>query len=75
MPELERQLQEEEKRLNMNQADKRLLREEVAEEEVSEIVSRWSGIPVARLVEGEARETSAPGRNPAPARDRPGGKP
>ena len=53
MPELERQLQEEEKLLNMNQADKRLLREEVAEEEVAEIVSRWSGIPVARLVEGE----------------------
>ena len=53
LPELERQLQEEEKLLNMNQADKRLLREEVAEEEVAEIVSRWSGIPVARLVEGE----------------------
>ena len=53
MPELERQLREEEELLNTGQADKRLLREEVAEEEIAEIVSRWSGIPVSRLVEGE----------------------
>ena len=53
MPELERQLREEEELLNTGQADKRLLREEVAEEEIAEIVSRWSGIPVSRLIEGE----------------------
>ena len=53
LPELRKQLQEEEKLLNKSQADKRLLREEVAEEEIAEIVARWSGIPVARLVEGE----------------------
>lgn len=32
---------------------KRLLREEVTEEEISEIVSKWTGIPVTRLLEGE----------------------
>ena len=53
LPELENRLREEEKRLNVSQADNRLLREEVAEEEIAEIVARWSGIPLARLVEGE----------------------
>ena len=33
--------------------DDRLLREEVTEKEISEIVARWTGIPVTRLVEGE----------------------
>jgi ATP-dependent Clp protease ATP-binding subunit ClpB len=54
LPELERQLKEQEARL----ADKhlgggQLVREEVTEEEVAEIVSKWTGIPVTRLVEGE----------------------
>jgi ATP-dependent Clp protease ATP-binding subunit ClpB len=55
LPELERQLAEEERRLADRQgaAGGRLLREEVTEEEVAEIVSRWTGIPLARLVEGE----------------------
>ncbi len=34
----------------------RLLKEEVDEEDVAEIVSRWTGIPVSRLVEGEVRK-------------------
>ena len=33
--------------------EERLLREEVSEEEIAQIVSRWSGVPVTRLVEGE----------------------
>ena len=53
LPELERNLREEEERLSSNQGGNRLLREEVTEEEVAEIVSRWTGIPVIRLVEGE----------------------
>ncbi len=36
-----------------SRASERLLREEVTEEEIAEIVSRWTGIPVTRLVEGE----------------------
>ena len=53
LPELERRLKAEEDRLSAQQGGNRLLREEVTEEEIAEIVSRWTGIPVARLVEGE----------------------
>jgi ATP-dependent Clp protease ATP-binding subunit ClpB len=53
LPELERQLRAEEERLSTAQSKRRLLREEVTEEEVAEVVSRWTGIPVTRLVEGE----------------------
>jgi ATP-dependent Clp protease ATP-binding subunit ClpB len=53
LPVLEQQLREEEARLTEKQGGSRLLREEVTEDEVAEIVSRWTGIPVTRLVEGE----------------------
>ncbi len=53
LPELENRLRKEEKRQGRSQTENRLLREEVAAEEIAEIVARWSGIPVARLVEGE----------------------
>jgi ATP-dependent Clp protease ATP-binding subunit ClpB len=53
LPELERRLAAEEERLADKQGGNRLLREEVTEEEIAEIVSRWTGIPVTRLVEGE----------------------
>lgn len=53
LPELERRLKSEEERLATKQGGNRLLREEVTEEEIADIVSRWTGIPVSRLVEGE----------------------
>jgi ATP-dependent Clp protease ATP-binding subunit ClpB len=53
LPELERRLHSEEERLNEKQGGTRLLREEVTEDEIAEIVGRWTGIPVARLLEGE----------------------
>jgi ATP-dependent Clp protease ATP-binding subunit ClpB len=53
LPELERRLHSEEERLNQKQGGMRLLREEVTEDEIAEIVARWTGIPVARLLEGE----------------------
>jgi ATP-dependent Clp protease ATP-binding subunit ClpB len=53
LPELERRLHGEEERLNERQGGQRLLREEVTEDEIAEIVARWTGIPVARLMEGE----------------------
>jgi len=53
LPELERQLKADEAQLADKQGGKRLLREEVTEDEIAEIVSRWTGIPVTRLVEGE----------------------
>ncbi len=53
LPELEKRLREEEERLSNRQGGSRLLRETVTEEEIADIVSRWTGIPVTRLVEGE----------------------
>ena len=53
LPDLEKRLAAEEERLASQQTSGRLLREEVSEEEIAEIVSRWTGVPVTRLVEGE----------------------
>jgi ATP-dependent Clp protease ATP-binding subunit ClpB len=54
LPELEAKLKDEEARLAAKHREGgQLLREEVTEEEVAEVVSRWTGIPVTRLVEGE----------------------
>jgi len=54
LPELERQLHEQEAAISAEEGGgPRLLREEVTEEEIAEIISRWTGIPVTRLVEGE----------------------
>jgi ATP-dependent Clp protease ATP-binding subunit ClpB len=52
IPELERQLQAAEALAEAAQ-DTALLREEVTDEEIAQIVARWTGIPVTRLVEGE----------------------
>jgi ATP-dependent Clp protease ATP-binding subunit ClpB len=53
LPELQRRLEVEEGRMAGEHGGSRLLREEVADDEIAEIVSRWTGIPVTRLVEGE----------------------
>ena len=53
LPELQRKLEAEEERLAGRQGGQRLLREVVTEEEIAAIVSRWTGIPVSRLQEGE----------------------
>ncbi len=53
LPELERQLHASETKLAEGEEGSRLLREEVTEDEIAGIVSRWTGIPVTRLVEGE----------------------
>jgi ATP-dependent Clp protease ATP-binding subunit ClpB len=54
LPELERRLAAEEERLERRgDGVPRLLREEVTADEIAEIVGRWTGIPVARLMEGE----------------------
>jgi ATP-dependent Clp protease ATP-binding subunit ClpB len=53
LAELERKLRDEEERLAAKQGDHRLLREVVTEAEIAEIVAAWTGIPVARLQEGE----------------------
>ena len=53
LPQLEAQLREEEAKVASSLEGDRLLREEVTEDEIAEIVSRWTHIPVTRLVEGE----------------------
>ena len=53
LPELEKVLKEEEKKLKAKSDGTTLLREDVNEEEIARIISRWTGIPLAKLVEGE----------------------
>ncbi|MDR3294748.1 MAG: ATP-dependent chaperone ClpB [Clostridiales Family XIII bacterium] len=52
LPELEKKLAEEQARTD-EANEKRLLKEEVGEEEIAEVVAKWTGIPVSRLVESE----------------------
>jgi ATP-dependent Clp protease ATP-binding subunit ClpB len=56
MVELQRQLDEANQRLNELQAQGALLKEEVDEEDIAEIVAKWTGIPVSRLMEGEIQK-------------------
>jgi ATP-dependent Clp protease ATP-binding subunit ClpB len=56
LPELERKIKEEEARLADLQTDRRMLKEEVDEEDIAEVVSRWTHIPVSRLMEGEIQK-------------------
>src|SRR5262249_50588236 len=51
--ELERKLKAEEERLPRQESAKRLSKEEVDEEDIAEVVSRWTHIPVSKLLEGE----------------------
>jgi ATP-dependent Clp protease ATP-binding subunit ClpB len=53
---LEKQLNEGEARLKELQKDQRMLKEEVEAEDVAEIVGKWTGIPVSRLLEGEVQK-------------------
>ena len=52
LPELQKQLEAEEKLANEKKEDS-LLRDRVTDEEIARIVARWTGIPVEKLVEGE----------------------
>src|SRR6476619_4218011 len=53
LPELERRLQEDEKRLQETQTRARYLTEEVDAGDIAEIVSKWTGIPVSKMLESE----------------------
>ncbi len=53
---LEERLGTEQERLEKLQAQTTMLKEEVDEEDVAEVVSRWTGIPVSRLMEGEVQK-------------------
>ncbi len=53
LPKLERELALEQQQLEKKQGESKLLKEEVDEDEIASVVSRWTGIPVSRLLEGE----------------------
>jgi ATP-dependent Clp protease ATP-binding subunit ClpB len=53
IPELERRINEATKALAELQAVRKMLKEEVDEEDIAEVVSKWTGVPVSRLLEGE----------------------
>ncbi|MGA9596174.1 MAG: AAA family ATPase, partial [Acidimicrobiia bacterium] len=53
LPELQRTLEARQEELAKLQSNLRMLKEEVDEEDVAEVVSRWTGVPVSRLMEGE----------------------
>src|SRR5580700_6176065 len=56
LPGLERQLQEESDNFAKQQAQAKLIKEEVDEEDIAEVVSRWTGVPVTKLMEGEMQK-------------------
>ena len=54
--ELKAQLEKANKELELLQADKKMLKEEVDNEDIAEVISRWTGIPVSRMLEGERQK-------------------
>ena len=56
IPELERQIAQADAYLSELQAHEKMLKEEVDAEDIAEVVSRWTGVPVSRLLEGEVQK-------------------
>ncbi len=56
IPELEKDIQKEQERLSDLQADGVMLKEEVGEEDVASIVSKWTGIPLSKMLESEMQK-------------------
>ena len=54
VPELEKELEQKSKRLKNIQSSRRILKEEINAEDIAGVVSRWTGIPVSRMLESEA---------------------
>jgi ATP-dependent Clp protease ATP-binding subunit ClpB len=57
--ELEKASEQEEQRLAQMQQQGRILKEEVGEDDIAEVVAKWTGIPVSRLLEGEIQKLVA----------------
>ncbi|NOY35673.1 MAG: AAA domain-containing protein [bacterium] len=56
IPGIEKQIKQEENRLKKFQTSRRILKEEITEEDIAGVVSRWTGIPVSKMLEGEAEK-------------------
>ena len=72
LPELQKKLKEEEAIIAAKSKDNRLLKEEVGEEDIAQVVSRWTGHPGDEDADGRAREAAAPRRCAARPCRRPG---
>ncbi len=59
IPDLERSLQMVDQH---GKAENQLLRNKVTEEEIAEVVSKWTGIPVSKMLEGEREKTAEDGK-------------
>jgi ATP-dependent Clp protease ATP-binding subunit ClpB len=53
IPTLEKKIADEEKKLSKIQKENSILKEEVTEEDIAKVVSRWTGIPVSKMLQGE----------------------
>lgn len=58
IPNLEKDLETKSKRLKKLQSSRRILKEEIVESDIADVVSRWTSIPVARMLEEEAEKLS-----------------
>jgi len=56
LPDIEKSMEEASAHLDTLQSERKMLKEEVDEEDIAEVVSRWSGVPVSRLMEGEMQK-------------------
>src|ERR1019366_5001594 len=54
LPALQKELEQKSKRLKKLQSSRRILKEEIVAEDIAAVVSRWTGIPVSRMLESEA---------------------
>jgi len=58
IPELEKELKTKSLRLKKLQSSRRILKEEITEEDIADVVSRWTGVPVKRMLEDEIEKLS-----------------
>jgi len=58
IPSLERELEQKQKKLKKLQSSRRILKEEITDSDIAAIVSKWTGIPVSRMLEEEAQKLS-----------------
>jgi ATP-dependent Clp protease ATP-binding subunit ClpB len=58
IPSLEKDLETKNRRLKKLQMSRRILKEEITEQDIADVVSRWTGIPVSRMMEEEAHKLS-----------------
>ena len=56
LPDLEKDLEKEQGRLKRFQRSRRVLKEEVTDVDIAEVVARWTGVPVSRMLEAEAKK-------------------